>query len=103
YQPVHAASFCLRGGRCRTAVLLPRERSANDPALGPGLCRARRTVAVMTPSIRIALIAHDKRKSDLLDWARANRDLLAHHDLSATGTTGSLLARGIDLHVPRVF
>ena len=40
---------------------------------------------------RIALVAHDNKKQDLLEWARYNRDLLAHHELLATGTTGKLL------------
>ena len=38
---------------------------------------------------RIALIAHDNQKSNLLDWARYNRGTLALHELHATGTTGS--------------
>src|SRR6267154_427041 len=40
---------------------------------------------------RIALVAHDNKKHDLLEWARYNRDLLSHHALLATGTTGKLL------------
>ena len=40
---------------------------------------------------RIALVAHDNKKKDLLAWADANRDMLARHDLCATGTTGVLL------------
>jgi methylglyoxal synthase len=50
----------------------------------------------------IALIAHDNRKQDLVEWARFNRELLAAHDLSATGTTGALLARELDLEISRV-
>jgi methylglyoxal synthase len=48
---------------------------------------------------RIALIAHDNRKADLLDWARFNRDTLAGHELFATGTTGSLIASLLRLPV----
>ncbi|MDH7490116.1 MAG: methylglyoxal synthase [Anaerolineae bacterium] len=48
---------------------------------------------------RIALIAHDNRKRDLLDWVRFNREALARHRLFATGTTGSLIAREIGLDV----
>jgi methylglyoxal synthase len=48
---------------------------------------------------RIALIAHDNCKDDLLDWARYNRGTLSLHDLYATGTTGSRLAIELDLAV----
>jgi methylglyoxal synthase len=48
---------------------------------------------------RIALIAHDNKKRDLLEWAAFNRDLLARHELYATGTTGKLLGQGLDLDV----
>src|SRR5574342_261439 len=45
---------------------------------------------------KIALVAHDNKKRDLLDWAKYNRDLLAEHEVYATGTTGSLLEQ--ELH-----
>ena len=48
---------------------------------------------------RIALIAHDERKGDMLAWARLNREALAQHDLYGTGTTGTLLAEALDLDV----
>ncbi len=48
---------------------------------------------------RIALIAHDNKKSDLAEWARFNRGLLAQHDLCATGTTGHLLVAELGLAV----
>ena len=50
---------------------------------------------------RIALIAHDNRKLDLLDWARFNVGTLSRHELFATGTTGSLLASELGLGVTR--
>jgi methylglyoxal synthase len=50
---------------------------------------------------RIALIAHDNCKKDLLEWARFNRGTLARHDLFATGTTGSLLVRELEVPVTR--
>lgn len=40
---------------------------------------------------RIALVAHDDRKGDLIEWAEYNRDVLASHVLYATGTTGQML------------
>ena len=50
---------------------------------------------------RIALVAHDGKKDDLLEWAEYNRDLLAGHILYATGTTGRLLSEALDLPVTR--
>ncbi|MGM0507059.1 MAG: methylglyoxal synthase, partial [Bacteroidota bacterium] len=40
---------------------------------------------------RIALVAHDYRKKDLLEWVRSNRDVLQQHELFGTGTTGGLI------------
>jgi methylglyoxal synthase len=40
---------------------------------------------------KTALVAHDRRKQDLQEWARFNRGVLARHCLYATGTTGRLL------------
>src|SRR5260221_12080100 len=50
---------------------------------------------------RIALIAHDNRKADLLAWAQFNRGTLAKHELLATGTTGSLISDALGLPVFR--
>jgi methylglyoxal synthase len=50
---------------------------------------------------RIALIAHDNRKLDLLEWARYNRDTLARHELYGTGTTGGLVERELGVVVRR--
>jgi len=47
----------------------------------------------------IALIAHDHRKHDLIDWAEFNKDRLAQHKLYASGTTGELLGESLNLHV----
>ncbi len=51
---------------------------------------------------RIALVAHDNKKQDLLEWARYNRDLLAHHELLATGTTGKLLEEALKTPVVKL-
>lgn len=50
----------------------------------------------------IAIVAHDNKKKDLLDWAKYNRDALTRHKLVATGTTGSLLEAELDLSVMRL-
>mgnify|MGYP002683170633 CR=1 FL=1 len=51
---------------------------------------------------RIALIAHDSKKKDLLEWARFNRGSLAIHELYATGTTGRLLEEALDISVHKL-
>jgi methylglyoxal synthase len=51
---------------------------------------------------RIALVAHDNKKQDLLEWASFNRGTLATHDLFATGTTGALVAAQLGLDVVRL-
>jgi methylglyoxal synthase len=48
---------------------------------------------------KIALIAHDNKKNDLLQWARFNKGSLSKHELFATGTTGQLLTDELDLDV----
>jgi methylglyoxal synthase len=48
---------------------------------------------------KIALVAHDNKKRDLVEWAKFNRDLLAHHQIYATGTTGSILEKELGIPV----
>jgi methylglyoxal synthase len=48
---------------------------------------------------RIALVAHDNRKQDLLEWARFNRGTLGRHALYATGTTGKMISDKLGLDV----
>lgn len=55
----------------------------------------------MAGSKRIVLIAHDRRKADLLEWVRFNVPVLREHRLFATGTTGGLIARATGLEVTR--
>lgn len=51
---------------------------------------------------RIALVAHDHKKSDLIDWAVYNKKVLTQHDLVATGTTGRLLEEQLDYPVRKL-
>jgi methylglyoxal synthase len=51
---------------------------------------------------KIALVAHDNKKGDLLAWARFNKNLLARHELFATGTTGTLIVDALKLDVKRL-
>jgi methylglyoxal synthase len=51
---------------------------------------------------QIALVAHDNKKRDLLEWTRFNQMLLAQHTLYATGTTGHLIEAELGLTVNRL-
>ena len=51
---------------------------------------------------RIALVAHDNKKHDLLEWARFNRNLLVEHELYATGTTGNFLEDALGAEVVKL-
>jgi methylglyoxal synthase len=50
---------------------------------------------------KIALIAHDNKKQDLLAWAGFNKGLLAQHQLCATDATGRLLEQQFGLKVTK--
>jgi methylglyoxal synthase len=56
----------------------------------------------MQPDKKIALVAHDHKKQDLLEWAKFNRDLLAHHKVYATGTTGTMLEQALGFPITRL-
>ena len=45
---------------------------------------------------RIALVAHDNSKKDLIEWAKWNYEVLIHHKLISTGTTGRLLEESVN-------
>ena len=64
----------------------------------------RRTIdrVRMSSRKRIALIAHDSRKEDLLEWVGFNRPVLREHDLWGTGTTGGLVQARWDLPLTRL-
>lgn len=49
---------------------------------------------------RIALVAHDGRKGDLIEWSNTNAAILSQHALFGTGTTGGLIKEkcGLDVH-----
>jgi len=51
---------------------------------------------------RIALVAHDNKKHDLIEWAEYNKTALARHELIATGTTGKLLEAQLDRPVKKM-
>lgn len=51
---------------------------------------------------RIALVAHDNKKNDLVAWAGQHLAELQQHDLFATGTTGKRLSEKLGLQVTRL-
>ena len=60
------------------------------------------TIRLIEKRKRIALVAHDNKKKDLIEWANHNAVILAKHELIATGTTGRLLEEQLDRPVKRV-
>jgi methylglyoxal synthase len=56
----------------------------------------------MDPDKKIALVAHDNKKHDLVEWAKFNRVLLAHHKVYATGTTGTILEQELGIKINKL-
>ncbi|HSH49914.1 MAG TPA: methylglyoxal synthase [Halomonas sp.] len=62
--------------------------------------RPRRSVTRTLPARkRIALIAHDGKKGEMLEWAECWRETLAHHELIGTGTTASRVSKTLGLPI----
>jgi len=55
----------------------------------------------MSGTKRIALVAHDNKKSELIEWAIYNKSALARHQLFGTGTTGTLVEEALGQSVTR--
>jgi methylglyoxal synthase len=51
--------------------------------------------AIIGQRKKIALVAHDHKKEDLLEWVRFNKGTLLQHELFATGTTGKILEEAL--------
>lgn len=54
------------------------------------------------PRKRIALVAHDNKKKELIEWAIYNKTTLAKHELLATGTTGKMLEDALDRSIKKL-
>lgn len=59
-------------------------------------------LSAIPPRKHIALVAHDNKKKDLMEWAKYNRDLLVKHMLCATGTTGAMLEKTLATDVQKL-
>ena len=58
-------------------------------------------VRKMSSSKRIALVAHDNKKNELIEWAVYNKRALSQHRLYGTGTTGTLIEQALDQPVSK--
>ncbi|HCO66244.1 MAG TPA: methylglyoxal synthase [Dysgonomonas sp.] len=61
----------------------------------------------MNKKLTIALVAHDNRKADMVEWCYFNADFLKHHHLVCTGTTGALIQeafneKGVEAEITRM-
>ena len=58
----------------------------------------------MKKRLTIALVAHDHRKADMVEWCQYNYEFLKHHHLVCTGTTGTVIrqmfdSKGIEMEI----
>lgn len=49
----------------------------------------------MKKQLRVALVAHDQRKADMVEWVLHNAEMLSQHSLICTGTTGGLIREAL--------
>ncbi|MGN6195529.1 MAG: methylglyoxal synthase [Ginsengibacter sp.] len=59
-------------------------------------------IRILSSKKRIALVAHDNKKKDLIEWAYYNRTVLSYHELFATGTTGKLIEEKLSQPVTKL-
>lgn len=57
---------------------------------------------VLKEKKRIALIAHDNMKDEMVAWARKNKEILTKHELYGTGTTSSILEDRVGLEITKM-
>ena len=55
----------------------------------------------MEENMKIALIAHDKKKTEMIDFVKDNEALFSKQELYGTGTTGKLIMENTNLKVTR--
>jgi len=59
-------------------------------------------IVKMNPKKRIALVAHDNKKKELLEWAEYNKDVLKEHELFGTGTTGKMVSEATGMRIKKM-
>jgi methylglyoxal synthase len=60
------------------------------------------TIKKLKKRKRIALVAHDHKKAELIDWCIYNKGVLVMHDLFSTGTTGKLLEETLNTPITKL-
>jgi methylglyoxal synthase len=70
--------------------------------LGKRRERMNSETVLMSKRKKIALVAHDNKKGDLLEWVKFNKYLLSLHELYATGTTGKLIEKEAGLEINKL-
>src|SRR5262249_52714458 len=107
-----AASMFPKLAVPRASGVLRPDGSAAGPGLGPRaawpqigkelISQMEHDTGRIERQKNIALVAHDHKKHDLIEWARFNRLLLAQHTLYATGTTGKLLEQELAIPINKL-
>jgi methylglyoxal synthase len=69
---------------------------------GKGKIAMNHRKVTMEHDKKIALVAHDNKKRDLVEWAKYNQALLAHHRIYATGTTGEILEQVLGFRITKL-
>ena len=59
-------------------------------------------IRIIPEQKNIALVAHDHKKDELINWVKDNKDILIKHSLIATGTTGKMIEEELGVKVRRV-
>jgi methylglyoxal synthase len=73
-----------------------------QPESHEGIFKMPDKSAVLEHDKKIALVAHDNKKHDLVEWAKFNKALLSHHKIYATGTTGQMLEEELGIEITRL-
>ena len=102
--PPHSPGVVSRQGSCLPGSTSPRRCAGHSHPPITLLMSDTSTIATrtMAPTKRIALVAHDNKKPDLLEWAEYNSEELTRHELCATGTTGRLLQEKLGFSITRL-
>ena len=61
-----------------------------------------KNIRLLNARKRVALVAHDNKKPEMIEWAIYNKATLTRHELFGTGTTGTLLENALDVPVKKL-